>query len=290
VLVTNDDGVDSALLVPLLDALDVALPPGVAVRAVVPAEERSWFGKSMTRFAHVVVGSAVRGTHAVTTLSGTPADCAAWGVEHAFAAVGEGVMPDLVVSGTNLGMNAGAAFMISSGTVGAALEGAIAGVKSIAVSLSLGKEARVALKETGRVPCDLAASEYAAAIAARALEPGAWPEGVDVLNVNLPQNVGRGAAWEVTRVARSRYTKVFSPVEGAAEGTFQHAPESLEWLDDSDGTDYAALRRGAVSVTPLRLEGMFLSTEGNPLALRAATEPLVRAAFGEQLDSTTRVP
>ena len=77
--------------------------------------------------------------------------------------------------------------------------------------------------------------------------------------------------------------KVFSPVEGAAEGTFQHAPESLEWLDDSDGTDYAALRRGAVSVTPLRLEGMFLSTEGtgDPLALRAATEPLVRAAFGE---------
>ena len=67
-----------------------------------------------------------------------------------------------------------------------------------------------------------------------------------------------------------------------------HAPESLEWLDDSDGTDYAALRRGAVSVTPLRLEGMFLT--GDPLALRAATEPLVRAAFGEQLDSTTRVP
>lgn len=271
-LVTNDDGVDSALLVPLLDALARALPDDADVRCVVPADEQSWRSKAMSRFDAVRRADAVRGEHAVATLSGTPADCAAFGVHHAFAG---GAPPDLVVSGPNLGMNAGAAFVQSSGTVGAAVEGAIAGVPSIAFSLSLGKAARQALKETGRIPCDDVACERSAVAVREALaavRAGEWPAGLDVINVNMPYDMERGCPWEVTRIARSRYSKVFQPSPCGTADTFVHAPEAVEWVDSGPGTDRHALLAGHVSVTAMRLEG-----GAEPLD---ATLPWVQRAFG----------
>ena len=64
------------------------------------------------------------------TATGFPADCVQLGVHALFDA-----RPDIVVSGINVGYNHGAAYLQSSGTVGAALEGAIAGVPSIAFSM-----------------------------------------------------------------------------------------------------------------------------------------------------------
>jgi len=257
VLVVNDDGVDSALLVPLLDALAAALP-GADVRCVVPDRERSWFAKCMTRFEPVVAGEAARGAHSVRTLTGTPADCAAFGSRHAF---GGGAAPDLVVSGPNLGMNAGTAFCLSSGTVGAALEGALAGVPALAVSLSLGIEARKALKATGRIPADAATSACTAALAAAALRAargGAWPAGVDCLNVNLPQGFELGSSgavgWERTVLARSRYADVWQPHESLPD-TYVHAPREVLWEEAGPGTDRHALLAGRVSVTALALHG-----------------------------------
>jgi 5'-nucleotidase len=107
------------------------------------------------------------------------------------------VRPDLVVSGINLGANFGTAFFLSSGTVGAALEGAIAGVPSVAISLILGDEARASMK-AGEAPADAPGAAAAAArvvtAALAAVRSNRWPADVDVLNVHLPAGVQRDTA------------------------------------------------------------------------------------------------
>jgi 5'-nucleotidase len=125
ILVTNDDGVKSPALVPLMQAL-AALAP---VRAVVPDRERSWIGKAITRWEDVRVERADREGCEIWTATGFPADCTQLGVHSLFDA-----RPEMVVSGINVGFNHGLAFLLSSGTVGAATEGWLAELPAIAFS------------------------------------------------------------------------------------------------------------------------------------------------------------
>ena len=127
ILVTNDDGIDSPALVPLLRALSDVRP----VRAVVPDRERSWIGKAITGFDEIRVSKIERGGFEIHVAGGFPADCTQLGVHSLF-----GEKPDMVVSGVNIGLNNGLAFFLSSGTVGAAAEGWIAGIPAIAFSTS----------------------------------------------------------------------------------------------------------------------------------------------------------
>jgi 5'/3'-nucleotidase SurE len=136
----------------------------------------------MSRFDDVEMRVTDREGHSVYTLSGTPADCAAVGCYHVdFEGSGDGdssARPDLVVSGINLGANFGTAFFLSSGTVGAALEGAIAGVPAVALSLILGDEARASMSE-GTPPSDApgaaAAAARVVAAALAAVRSETWP-------------------------------------------------------------------------------------------------------------------
>jgi len=286
VLLTNDDGVDSSLLVPFIKALHAvggaAGQPGFDLRVLVPDAERSWSSKVMSRFTSVEMRATTRDGHAVSTLSGTPADCAALGCHHMWERdQAASTQPDLVVSGINLGANFGTAFFLSSGTVGAALEGAIAGVPAVAVSLILGDDARAAMA-AGREPADTAGAVAASArvvlAAVKALRRGAWPAGVDVINVNLPAGVLADTPTSVTRVGRSRYLECFKredeeaePNGGAAAGSgggggdgsvgefvarFQHKPSGMSWEDVMEGTDVFAVKSGRISVTPVTLEGV----------------------------------
>jgi 5'-nucleotidase len=66
----------------------------------------------------------------VFAVGGFPADCTNLGVHSLFD-----TPPELVVSGVNIGLNVGLGFFLSSGTVGAAMEGWIAGIPAIALSV-----------------------------------------------------------------------------------------------------------------------------------------------------------
>jgi len=284
VLLTNDDGVDSSLLVPFIEALHAAAgaagQPAFDMRVLVPDAERSLSSKVMSRFTSVEMRATTREGHAVSTLSGTPADCAALGCHHMWERdQAASTQPDLVVSGINLGANFGSAFFLSSGTVGAALEGAIAGVPAVAVSLILGDDARAAMA-AGRAPADTAGAVAASArvviAAVEALRRGAWPAGVDVINVNLPAGVLADTPTSVTRVGRSRYLECFQREEGDAKpngvaaagggggggsggefvARFQHKPSGMSWEDVMEGTDVFAVKSGRISVTPVTLEGV----------------------------------
>ena len=243
ILLTNDDGIDSPTLVPLARALGSC----GAVRVVVPASERSWIGKAITRFDVVHAGTTVRDGVPMHAVGGTPADCVNLGV-HTLAPE----RPDLVVSGINLGLNFGLAFVLSSGTVGGALEAWIAGVPAIAFSMAIPNDA-YGLTGARRIAAlgtrPLAAAAVARDIVETLLQSG-FAEGVDCISVNLPADVGPGTPRVVARVTRSRYGPLFVP---APEGGYEHRFQSLTALESPPDGDMAVVQRGAIAITPLRL-------------------------------------
>ena len=128
VLITNDDGIDSSGL----KALAEALKPMADVYVVAPAEEQSGKSQSIT-FLHPlrVEKRDMKGVAAAYAAHGTPADCIKVGL---CILEREGIRPDYVISGINLGYNTGLA-VYYSGTLAAAREGALNGIKSIALSV-----------------------------------------------------------------------------------------------------------------------------------------------------------
>lgn len=242
ILITNDDGVDSPLLPPLVRALR----PLGDVTVVVPHTERSWVGKSISRFDVIKVEKTTREGLELYTATGTPADCASLAIHTLFEQ-----RPDLVVSGVNLGLNFGLAFLLSSGTVGAAIEASIAGVPALAFSMALPNDA-YGLSGEDRVralgDCPINAAAVAADITASFLKHGVPPE-IDCVSVNMPAEVTVASAREITPVTRTRYGLLFAP----ADGGYRHRFSGLS-IDTRPDGDVAAISRGAVSIAPVRFE------------------------------------
>jgi 5'/3'-nucleotidase len=243
-LVTNDDGIESPTLIPLARALE----PLGEVWAVVPARERSWIGKAISRFERVGVRRVERGGRMLYAVEGTPADCVSIAM-HALLPV----RPELAVSGINLGLNYGSSFVFSSGTVGGAFEAAIGGVPAIAFSMAIPHDAYGLLGDARAAllgPRCEAAAATAAAITAEVLRLG-FPSGVDVLSVNMPADVTPATPRRVTPVTRARYGALFSAV---GEGLFEHRFQSYQIDEKIAAGDIATVERGMVSIAALRMD------------------------------------
>ena len=131
ILLTNDDGWDSPLLPFTADYLREMGDLTIAL----PQEEQSWTGKAMTRFGRLQVEERELCGITGYSISGRPADCMNLALHHLCPK-----LPDLIVSGINMGSNLGVSFIVSSGTVGACLEANIAGIPGIALSQCLQPE------------------------------------------------------------------------------------------------------------------------------------------------------
>ena len=117
-LVTNDDGIDSAFLHRLVEAL--AKDFEVAVAA--PAFEQSWIGRAISRRTEVeVIPSPSHFPSGVQAwaVSGTPTDCVNIALGNLLDR-----QPDIVVSGINIGFNTTETLILCSGTIAGAMEGA----------------------------------------------------------------------------------------------------------------------------------------------------------------------
>lgn len=250
ILLTNDDGIDSPALAPFAAALGAL----GEVRVCVPDAERSWVGKSITRFEDISVARREDHGGAETwACSGTPADTAQVGIHTIWPEP-----PSLVVSGINVGSNAGTAFLLSSGTVGAALEGWIAGIPSIAVStrsssMSWGEWMRLATSAEGAPGWDRL-SQVSAQIVDDINRAGL--AGVaDVVTVNLPWETTVTTPRRITDVARVGYGPLFAVhADDPSRRTFTF-DGTLVAKDDLAGTDIDVLDRGEVAITPLRAPG-----------------------------------
>lgn len=225
ILVTNDDGIHSAGIIALAEALE-ALGD---VLVVAPAHEMSAASHSLTLTRPLRI-EKIDANH--FSVDGTPTDCVTLAMNHLF----KDELPDLVVSGINKGGNLGDD-VTYSGTVAGALEASIYGLPGIAMSL------------VQRTNFDFAdAAQFAADLAGRVLGNG-LPRGT-LLNVNVPPGPIRGV-----RVTRQG-TKILRPtiIEGTDPRQRKYywiGEESLTW-NEEEGTDYDALRHGLVSITPLR--------------------------------------
>jgi 5'-nucleotidase len=161
-LVTNDDGINSVFLHELIHALRSA---GHELYVVAPASEQSWTGASKTRNRHVKSAAVDRGFGCPTWMvDGTPSDCVNIAIAHLLPRAArpeqsrgsvEGPNPcgiEGVVSGINVGFNCTLAFIIASGTVAGAWEGALHGLPAVAVSQDVAEETYYRLKDHGGVP------------------------------------------------------------------------------------------------------------------------------------------
>lgn len=232
ILVTNDDGVEAAGLGEMARAM--ALLGRVTV--VAPDRERSGTSHSLTLRRPLRVRWL---GERVASVDGTPTDCVLLAVHDLL-----GRPPDVVVSGVNHGPNLGND-VIYSGTVAAAYEGTILGIPSLAVSL---------VPAPGRA----AAQPRHLAVAAdvtRALVEGVRRFGLPagtLLNVNvldLPAAEQGTIAW--TRLGKRVYFNAVQRREDAdGEPVFTIGGEP-SWRPEA-GTDFAALDRGEISVTPVR--------------------------------------
>ena len=243
-LLTNDDGVDSPALLPFARALDEIAP----LKVVVPATERSWVGKAITRFDEIRVERTTRDGIEIFVADGYPADCTQLGVHSLF-----GSKPDMVLSGINIGLNQGLGFLLSSGTVGAAAEGWIADLPAIAFSTGSPFDhrgwAKGAWSETAG-PFWEAAAALAVDVLSDILRAG-FPQGVDVLTVNFPHDAGLSSPRRITSLAKVGYDNIFREHE---PGRFIHDFNTgLRMTGDLSGSDVEIVRSGGVAITPIQL-------------------------------------
>jgi 5'-nucleotidase len=224
ILVTNDDGVRSEGILALADALR----PFGDVTIVAPLNEASAIGHALTLRRPLHIEKFGEGIFAV---DGTPTDCVNIAVTKVFNR-----MPDLVVSGINKGWNIGDD-VTYSGTVAGALEGALLGIPSIAVSQKFTRETF----DFG--PGAIAAAKYAKALLERGLPPRT------LLNINMPGGPIKG--YRVTvQGKRNHITSVMDVIDPRQRVWYWIEEGQNDW-EPHDRSDYQAVKDGYVSVTPL---------------------------------------
>ena len=264
VVLTNDDGIAAEGLHTLTRAIAAAELPAVVVA---PAENRSGVGR------HAFYGRPVTleplaevGGIAHFSCSGMPVDCVRLALLGRTAPQAE-----LVVSGINHGPNLGDD-TLNSGTVGAAVEGALLGVPGLAVSQQhFDGHFHILDSFDPTTPVYDTTAAIAAMFAEEMLARPA-PERA-AINVNVPATV-REPKVEVTRLGRRFYERdsVFAGERDGIQGYFTYGKRDgpPPPFEDEPGTDFAAVKAGRVSATPISLA--WHREDGGPAAREWAAE------------------
>lgn len=229
ILVSNDDGVFAEGIAVLAKELETV----ASVDVVAPDRNRSGASNSLT-LTHPL---RIKKTHAGSlSVEGTPTDCVHLGVTGYLDPE-----PDMVVSGINDGANLGDDILYS-GTVAAAMEGRYLGLPAIAVSL-VGDNVR---------------HYETAAVVARELvlmlQKNPLPKQT-ILNVNVPDiPLSEMKGIEVTRLGtRHSAEPLIKQIDPRGHTIYWIGPPGPEG-DCGEGTDFSAVKRGYVSVTPLQID------------------------------------
>ena len=226
ILLTNDDGFNAEGLQTLYSELKMKADVTIAA----PDRERSAVSHGITMYHPLRAIPVTIETASHWMIDGTPADCVKLAVERLFS-----VPPDLVISGINRGPNLGND-VLYSGTVSAAIEGAINHIPSIAVSLA----------EFGK-----ADFKPAAQFVTQKLNRLAELARHAVLNLNFPMRC-RGV--KLTRLGERRYENVFDErVDPRGQTYFWMGGQPVQSVQFQD-TDIQAVDDGYISITPLHFD------------------------------------
>ncbi|KAJ5239816.1 hypothetical protein N7468_004435 [Penicillium chermesinum] len=247
ILVTNDDGPPSNLSSPHVHSLVQKLQAaGHTVSVILPHQQRSWIGK-----AHMI-GASVKPTYfrpgtlhkddgtvhhlprAATVSPTTGATNGSW----------NGGPIDLVVSGPNYGRNTTALFALSSGTIGAAMEAAVCGKRSIALSF--------AYSSRDNDPDVIAEASIHSVRLIEYLYAN-WAPDVDLYNVNVPLEPGvskNKVLYTDMLINKWKSGSCFQAVEPTVGGDAELDEQRLrihEAVGDNVKVDESAVRKGGAS-------------------------------------------
>jgi 5'-nucleotidase len=229
ILVSNDDG----YMARGINALAQALSEIAEVILVAPDRNHSGASNSLTLHSPLRVHQVEKNRYFV---NGTPSDCV-----HLALSGYLSDDPDLVVAGVNHGANLGDD-VIYSGTVAAAMEGRFLGLPAIAVSL-VGQHGKH-FDAAARVACDLV----------KRLQDNPLPGDV-ILNVNVPDLAfDELTGVEVTRLGFRHRSEPLVKNKDPQGRTIYWIGPAGPGQDAGPGTDFAAIERGAVAVTPLKVD------------------------------------
>lgn len=229
-LIVNDDGI----FAPGIDALLASVNGQAKIVVVAPHQERSAMSQAITVHHPLRLTQTTKGY----MLDGTPADCVKMALE------GLKLKPDFILSGINKGSNLGSD-VFYSGTVGAALEGALHGIPSIAFSL-----------------CERAEFHSEDSDLVRKLlfekpgflkDPSLIPAG-GILNINIPGlDKSEIKGLQVTRLGTQNYSGLMQKREDPRGSNYFWMGGYPIPVDSDDlGIDIVAVQEGYISVTPLK--------------------------------------
>jgi 5'-nucleotidase len=229
ILLSNDDGIHSEGLM----ALEESVRHVGEIYTVAPDRAQSSMSHALTLHRPLRVHEL--GMRRLS-VDGTPVDCVKLALTGLLP-----VRPELVISGINKGPNLGDD-IIYSGTVSAAIEGALLGIPAIAVSLVTFKDFDFR-----------AAAEFTATLIQRIAERDIPPK--TLLNVNVPPIPKRDLkGWRVTRMGKRHYSEnIVERVDPRGVKYYWIGGDDLGFSND-DGTDCQTVHEGYISVTPLQVD------------------------------------
>jgi len=240
ILLTNDDGVSSIGLWAAYEALR----PIADVTVVAPATQQSAVGRSISIFEPLRANMITINGERAWSVAGKPTDAVIIGL-YALK-----LNPTLVVSGINIGENLSFESVMTSGTIGAALEASNQGVKGIAFSLQVEDQGDKFDDPSTNAQSFDSAKKIVRDVVSRVLAQGFCPH-ADVINVNIPSAVTGG--YEVTRLARKLFhTGVEKRLDPRGRPYFWINGPLYE--DAEEGTDVHSVRKGNVSISPITLD------------------------------------
>ncbi|MAU41886.1 MAG: 5'/3'-nucleotidase SurE [Kordiimonas sp.] len=235
ILVTNDDGIHA----PGLEVLhDIAQQLSDDIWIIAPEVEQSGMGHALTLSSPVRYRKVNDRRYAV---QGTPTDCVMMGVHKII----EDKRPTLVLSGVNRGSNL-AEDMTYSGTIAAAMEGAICGIPSIALSQEFTRGQNNVCWDNAR--------HHAPVVIEKLLHNG-WDDGI-LMNINFPPceaNAVRGIR-TVSQGFRDEAELFVDERDDVRGGKYYWFGFRRAYGSPMAGTDLEAINTGYISVTPLHLD------------------------------------
>ena len=244
ILISNDDGIAANGI----RVLTKALSADHEVYVVAPDRERSAAGHSLTLHTPLRVEEleSISGAKRTWVTTGTPGDCVKIGIN---AILSDNEKPDLVISGINHGPNLGADILYS-GTVSCAMEGAMMGIPSIAVSLASMECDYEDFQHTGKFINSLL----------KHLKDFKFPPKT-ILNVNVPAlDVDDIAGITITELGRKMFTDNYEKRVDPRGKTYYWMAGELISEPEGANTDIAAVRNNKISITPVTYEMTRVST------------------------------
>ncbi len=244
ILITNDDGFESAGLLALIESLS----PLANIITVAPTLEKSACGHSLTLTRPLRFVELQENFYKLD--DGTPSDC----VFLSLAKLFKDKKPDLVVSGINRGANMGEDITYS-GTASAAMEAVLQGVPAISFS----QVCRNQCKNIDALEYRLAKDVAYKIVKKILIEEYPLPKR-QFLNINIPPiNLEESKGWIVTHAGRRAYannTEVHYNPRG--QEYFWIGLPRLDWYPNSNSkgilSDFEAIKEDYVSITPIQLD------------------------------------